>query len=360
MAVLILLPSGIYLYGITDETSPSVYSVYLSDLNGDDHLDAFLVFRNELHKVLLNDGNGYLSKSQELLIHNYVLALGDINGDSQTDVILSLVRFEDNKSFLACKMDAPALVSDNFLNATSLQPFAIKDSDRDGFPEAFIAGCCSYTSTFISYGEFASGSTCLGENNARAVALADLNGDKTLDTFLAKGRVTINGKTQRGLSNEVWFNDGNGNFYDSGQQLGQAESYSVVLGDVNGDGFIDAVVGNRWADDIWLNDGQGNFSNSGQRLGNALTQTIFLADLDGDSDLDLFTGGKTSGRIWLNDGAGRFSSGQRIRFGRTEAVTIGDVTGDGIVDIFIAGVESYQVWQGDGDGRFTPGLSADF
>ena len=82
MAVLILLPSGIYLYGITDETSPSVYSVYLSDLNGDDHLDAFLVFRNELHKVLLNDGNGYLSKSQELLIHNYVLALGDINGDS--------------------------------------------------------------------------------------------------------------------------------------------------------------------------------------------------------------------------------------------------------------------------------------
>ncbi len=152
-----------------DDTSPRISQVYLADLNGDDHLDAFLVFLNELHKVLLNDGNGHLSKSRELIMYNYVLALGDINGDGQTDAILSLFEFEDNRNFLACNTDLPGLVSDNPLNAKSLQSFAIKDSNQDGIPESFIAGCCRSTSTLISYGDIASGSACLETNNVRAL-----------------------------------------------------------------------------------------------------------------------------------------------------------------------------------------------
>lgn len=336
-----------------DDTSPRVSQVYLADLNGDNHLDAFLVFLNELHKVLLNDGHGNFKLYQALLMHNYVLALGDINGDGQTDAILSLFEFEEIRNFLACNTDVPDLVLDNHLDSRSLQPFAIMDSNQDGSLKSFIAGCCRYTSTLISYGDLASGSSCIKTNNARALNLADLNGDNILDAFVAKGWVVTDRKTQRKVPNEVWFNDGSGNFYDSGQRLGQAESFSVDLGDLNGDDFADAVVGNRGPDEIWFNNGQGNFSNIGQRLGNDLTQIVFLADLDGDIDLDLFAGGKTSARIWLNDGSGHFLPGQRISFSRAEAVTIGDVTGDGIVDVFVAGVETYQVWRGKGDGHFS-------
>lgn len=343
-----------------DDTSPRVSQVYLADLNGDDHLDAFLVFLNELHKVLLNDGHGNFKKGQELLMRNYVLALGDINGDGQTDAILSLFDFEENRNFLACNTDLPDLVLDNYLNSRSLQPFAIMDSNQDGSPKSFIAGCCRYTSTLISYGDLASGSSCISTNNARALNLTDLNDDNALDAFVAKGWVVTDRKTQRKVPNEVWLNDGNGNFYDSGQRLGQAESFSVDLGDVNGNGFADAAVGNRGPDEIWFNDGQGNFSNSSQRLGNGFTQIVFLADLDGDIDLDLFAGGKTNARIWLNDGSGHFLPGQRISFGRTEAVTVGDVTGDGVEDIFVAGVKSYQVWQGKGDGHFSAESRTDY
>jgi probable HAF family extracellular repeat protein len=65
----------------------------------------------------------------------------------------------------------------------------------------------------------------------------------------------------------VWLNDGKGNFRDSGLRLGNAFSWDVALGDINGDGKLDAFVANlRIADntknppvfggapaEIWLN-----------------------------------------------------------------------------------------------------------
>jgi hypothetical protein len=127
---------------------------------------------------------------------------------------------------------------------------------------------------------------------------------------------------------------------------------AVAVGDLNGNGFLDAVVGNRGADEVWLNDGTGLFSDSGQRLGRGLTQAVFLADLNGNGRLDLVTAGERNARIWLNDGSGRFSAGQQIGINRYEMIALGDVTGDGLVDIFVAGVESYQVWRGQGKRPF--------
>jgi hypothetical protein len=71
-------------------------------------------------------------------------------------------------------------------------------------------------------------------------------------------------------------------FVDSGQRLGQADSWAVSLVDLDNDGDLDAYLDDR----IWLNDGHGHFSDSGLALGFAKSMACELGDLDSDGDLD--------------------------------------------------------------------------
>jgi len=110
---------------------------------------------------------------------------------------------------------------------------------------------------------------------------------------------------------------GSGQFHDSGQRLGNSGSFDVALGDVDGDGDLDAVdaspgsPGSR----VWRNDGGGTFTDSGQSLGNQFSPGVSLGDVDGDGDLDAFmaNGWMIPSQVWLNDGSGTFTdSGQEL------------------------------------------------
>ena len=130
--------------------------------------------------------------------------------------------------------------------------------------------------------------------------------DGDLDAYLANGA---------GDGDQVWLNDGRGHFSNSGQTLGTASTLEVALGDVDGDGDLDAFAAKHGANKVWLNDGQGVFSVSGQRLGNRDSGGVALGDLDSDGDLDAFVANSGSvarpDTVWLNDGYGRFTdSGQ--------------------------------------------------
>ena len=155
------------------------------------------------------------------------------------------------------------------------------------------------------------------------VALGDLDGDGDLDAMVANfqqvntvwtndgtGIVTNSARSEKAPAsvpsatstataismpgrnsneaNTVWTNDGNGIFTNSGQALGNSHSESVALGDLDGDGDLDAMVANfnGQPNTVWTNDGNGTFTNSGQALGNSKTRSVALGDLDGDGDLD--------------------------------------------------------------------------
>jgi uncharacterized repeat protein (TIGR01451 family) len=231
---------------------------------------------------------------------------------------------------------------------------ALGDLDGDGDLDAFLGNFVNGDQNMPNgvwlndgQGRLEDSGQSLGESPTNAVALGDLDGDGDLDAFVA------NGGGREPAADEVWINDGKAQFSDSGQRLGKSGSRAVALGDLDGDGDLDAFVGNiEEADTVWLNDGQGRFRDAAQQFPDSSTISVALADLDMDGDLDAFLG-NANNEVWLNDGRGRFQhSAQRLQ-DWSGFVALGDVDGDNAVDaVFLNPGREGQVWLNTGAGRF--------
>ena len=169
----------------------------------------------------------------------------------------------------------------------------------------------------------------LGNVESYSVALGDLDGDGDLDAFFGR-HLTFN---------RVYLNDGSGTLIDTGQWVTGGlwgNSHSIDLGDVDGDGDLDAFLSSFTANRVYLNDGTGYFVDSGQQLGNSMSFGVVLGDLDGDDDLDAFVanGNTDSNRIYLNEGTGLFvDSGVQVGgTNMSHAAVLGDLDGDGKSD----------------------------
>ena len=231
----------------------------------------------------------------------------------------------------------------------------------------FIIGTPSTPKTVLAAdGIFTDSGQALGNGHSYGVELGDLDNDGDLDAFIANIGILPD------TPNRIWLNQGGvqggeeGQFVDSNQALGEEFSYTAVLGDLDGDGDLDAFVGNGGANTIWLNDGTGVFIKTGQNLGSYATFKVALGDVDGDGDLDAVTANYFNGepnRIWVNQGgaqsgiAGQFAAGGELGFAEATAVALGDLDNDGDLDAYLglAGLnqQTDQVWVNNGSGIFS-------
>jgi len=147
----------------------------------------------------------------------------------------------------------------------------------------------------------------------------------------------------------------------SAQALGMRETFQAALGDLDGDGDLDAVFANpmRNHSEVWLNDGGGTFVNTSQQL-TQYGHGVGLADFDGDGDLDAVIvchQNSAATQVYLNDGTGMFTAtGQDFGDARISAadVNVLDLNSDGFVDFHVlyysdSGVAD-KVYLNDGDG----------
>lgn len=191
----------------------------------------------------------------------------------------------------------------------------------------------------------------IGNFQSWDLILADFNSDGYLDLFVAS------------LDDDpkIWMNDGTGVFSPGDQQIPACAR--AVAGDVNGDGLVDIIIAEwhpnklPWSNllSIWLNSGSGLFS-PGDRLDvNEGSQSLLLADLNADQTLDLFVLGTGQNEVWINNGQGKFDYlVQDLPTGLDAAAGIGDLDGDGDQDVLVGGWEGPPaVWMNDGSGYFS-------
>ncbi len=335
-------------------------AIVLGDVDGDGDLDAFISngyisSSSEVTQIWLNDGRGNFSDSHQTLGNEdaFRIAMGDLDQDGDLDIFAASAYVDDFAEIWFNDGTGVFTKSTQDFISSSAGGVALGDLDGDGDLDAFIGHLGTLADERANqvwlndgHGVFTDSLQRLGDSDTYAVALGDLDGDGDLDALTANGYFGDN------QPNQVWLNDGQGVFTNLYPGLGNARSTDVVLGDLDSDGDLDAFITNYLdqANEVWLNDGHGVFSDTLQRLGDSNSWAVKLGDFDGDSDLDAFVANANTppgamgqaNRVWLNDGqAGFTASPQLLGQDASFTVDVGDLDGDGDLDAFVGNADIY-------------------
>ena len=139
---------------------------------------------------------------------------------------------------------------------------------------------------------------------------------------------------------------------------GPGGAYDMATGDFNGDGKLDYAAG-AWTGGVWVNlgNGDGTFGASVTTAGLAQTKSIEVADVNGDGLDDLITLADAGIRVLMSDGDGTFTQSDSFTVpgSYNHSMSAADFTGDGRVD-FIAqdgSTGNLYLYAGNGNGTFS-------
>ena len=321
-------------------------SVALGDVNGDGRLDiATANFSgNNVSVLLAASGGGFGGPASYPVgsVPSFV-ALADATGDGQVDVVVANSG-SNNVGVLAGNGAGAFAAMAAYPAGTLPQSFAL--GDLNGDERADIVASTGAVLLANATGGFTAGSPA--GISGRSVALADLNGDGRLD--LVTNDV------------EVALGNGTGGFGPASSFVVGTGSQAVAVGDVTGDGRLDVVTANATGTttppmnsntvSVLVGNGSGGFATAAPGAGTV------LGDVNGDGRLDAISLGVGVGRVRLGDGSGGF--GEPMEFpARTGArdLALGDLNGDGRLDAVIVNGTSktLSVHLGNGGGGFSSG-----
>jgi cysteine-rich repeat protein len=290
-------------------------------------------------------------------------SFADLDGDGDLDAFIgkgngNTIYFQNTGSSAAPAFAASSANPFGLADVGDISSPSFADLDGDGDLDAFIGERYGDTFYFANTGSSAAPAFAAVSANPFGLAdvgllsspsFADLDGDGDLDAFIGE----TNGNTiyfeNTGSSTAPAFAASSANPFG----LADVGDYSSpAFADLDGDGDLDAFIGERFGDTIY-------FENTGSSTAPAFAASSAnpfgladvgdrsspaFADLDGDGDLDAFIGERYGNTIYFaNTGsstAPAFAASSANPFGLADvgdlsSPSFADLDGDGDLDAFI-------------------------
>lgn len=359
--------SGMTGFDIAGDTDATV-SVALGDLDGDGDLDLVAGNEGTPNRLYLNNGTSNPfdgvtgSDITSDASHTSSVALGDLDSDGDLDLVV--VNFQQRgQIFLNNGTDDPfaGVTAVEFGSTVAdIEPtVALGDMDGDGNLDIVTVGgdLASFDQLYLNNGTDDPFAGVIGValnsdlDLSFSIAIGDIDCDGDLDVLTGNtGLFTQGGK------NRLYLNNGSSQPFLGVEGINFTEdlqhTVALALGDLDGDGDLDAIAGNRnQVNRMYLNPASPNPYNgvAGIDINPATraTYSIVFGDVDRDGDPDMITGnnqsstGNQPNRLHLNQGPPNYLAGVNgveitNDMDITQEVLLGDIDDDGDLDLIAA------------------------
>ncbi len=336
-------------YTISESVPFNFNEARSGDFNGDENLDIVFDDFNGVSMISLGATEHILSNTNLDGIYQryYLSEVIDIDGDGDLDLLIES-DYENRNDYTYHQSHLLLTNTSGSFTQSSLgniQPNigeaeALLGLDVDGDLDMDLV-VSNYFDIVVFANDGNQNFSLLDEDLVEVVygfesEMVDIDNDDDLD-------IIISGTTM------IIENDGSGNLSIKQNIARESNfiSYAMATGDFDGDGDIDVVFSNSYADELvlWTNDGTGSFTQA-STLETApypdLEQAIAI-DIDIDGDMDLVTSTWYNNGYLLitfnNDGAGNFTIDQtlNVSYEIDDVLLAADLDSDGDMDIISGG-----------------------